>query len=247
MLRRARTWLRSLLRQRGNDPVAYFHAPHYLRHNARRLEHLASLGLTVAGKTVLEVGAGIGDHTHYYLDRSCRVTITEARPDNLRYLRERYPEQDVRSLDLEQPAPLAGAPFDIVHCYGVLYHLRNPAKTLEFLSASCREMLLLETCVSFGSNQEIHPVTEDKTDHTQSCSGVGCRPTRAWVFAQLQAHLAHVYVPTTQPNDAEFPLDWTAPERHPASLSRAVFIAARAPLANAMLSPALLERQSRHP
>ena len=47
----------------------FFH-PQYVRHNARRLEHLASLRIPVVRMTVLEVGAGIGDHSHYYMDRN---------------------------------------------------------------------------------------------------------------------------------------------------------------------------------
>lgn len=41
----------------------HFHSIFYLRHNARRQEHLATLGLDLGNKSVLEVGAGIGDHT----------------------------------------------------------------------------------------------------------------------------------------------------------------------------------------
>jgi len=54
----------------GPDPAAMevalndFHSVGYLRHNARRLEHLNSLGLDISGRSVLELGAGIGDHTH---------------------------------------------------------------------------------------------------------------------------------------------------------------------------------------
>lgn len=54
---------------RGSLPSLYFHSYDYLRHNARRLEHLASLGLPITGRSVLEVGAGIGDHSHFYIDR----------------------------------------------------------------------------------------------------------------------------------------------------------------------------------
>ena len=53
----------------------------YLRMNARRLEHLASLGLPIAGREVLEVGAGIGDLTSFFLDRGCSVTAIEPRPE----------------------------------------------------------------------------------------------------------------------------------------------------------------------
>ncbi len=48
------------------DPLASFATDDYRRHNSRRLEHLATLGLDLAGRKVLEVGAGIGDHTSFF-------------------------------------------------------------------------------------------------------------------------------------------------------------------------------------
>ena len=135
---------------RASNLAGTFHSPHYLRHNARRLEHLASLRIPVSGMSVLEVGAGIGDHSHYYIDRGCSITITEARPENLKYLRRRYSHDKVQFLDMERPSQIDGSPFDIVHCYGLLYHLKNPEKALTFLGRSTKRMLFLETCVSFG-------------------------------------------------------------------------------------------------
>src|SRR5262249_51294506 len=76
---------------RTNAAVFNFRSDGYLRHNARRLEHLASLQIPVAGLSVLEIGAGIGDHSHYYIDRDCVITITEARSENLEWLKKRYP------------------------------------------------------------------------------------------------------------------------------------------------------------
>ena len=61
-------------------PEGAFLSMHYLRHNARRLEHLAGLGLPLHGRSVVEFGAGVGDHTAFYLDRDCAVTATDARP-----------------------------------------------------------------------------------------------------------------------------------------------------------------------
>src|SRR5580704_12589348 len=51
----------------------HFGSPWYQRHNQRRQEHLASLQLDLVSKSVLEVGAGVGDHTFYFLDRDCTV------------------------------------------------------------------------------------------------------------------------------------------------------------------------------
>ncbi len=231
---------------RAPDPVDAFHANHYLRHNARRLEHLASLRLRVAGMSVLEVGAGIGDHSHYYIDRGCKITITEAREENLLYLRNRYPDCIVQSLNMDSPSRVEGSPFDVVHCYGLLYHLSKPREALAFLSQNTRRMLLLETCVSFGDKEEINLKGENQSCPTQAHSGTGCRPTRPWIFKELQGLFEFVYVPTTQPCHEEFPLDWTAPEKHHARLQRAIFIASRERLENDTLKTSLILRQTRH-
>jgi hypothetical protein len=231
------------LRKKPGRPEV-FHSDHYLRHNARRLEHLASLSIPVAGMTVLEVGAGIGDHSHYYLDRGCTVAITEAREENLAILRLRYPKQNITSLDLEHTATVPAA--EVVHCYGLLYHLNNPDAALQFMSDHCTKYLFLETCVSFGMEKEIHLATEDGANPTQALSGMGCRPTRPWLFERLQARFEYVYCPKTQPNHEEFPLDWTAPEKHRVPLQRSVFIASRVTIDNGVLSPSLLDFQVRH-
>jgi hypothetical protein len=232
---------------RASNPVVYFHSNHYLRHNARRLEHLGSLQIPVSGMSVLEVGAGIGDHSHYYLDRGCRMTITEARPENVRYLRKRYPACRIQALDMEHPTPVEGGPFDVLHCYGLLYHLNDPGRALEFLGQSTRKLLFLETCVSFGDVVEaVNPTKEPRYSPTQAYSGMGCRPTRAWLFHRLETLFKHVYVPKAQPWHEEFPVDWTAPEKHKAPLQRAIFIGSKEPLENCQLVPSLIAHQERH-
>ncbi len=228
------------------SPAQIFHSDHYLRHNARRLEHLTSLRIPVAGLSVLEVGAGIGDHSHYFIDRGCNITITEARSENIDYLKQRYPDQKVQFLDMEALQPVQGAPFDVVHCYGLLYHLSNPQEALAFLSENASKLLLLETCVSFDVGSAINLTDEDQVNPSQAYSSKGCRPTRAWLFAQLKQHFDHVYIPKTQPWHEEFPLDWTAPEQHRAPLQRAIFIASREALDNRVLVPTLINQHRRH-
>ncbi len=231
---------------RGGNPVRTFHSDNYLRHNARRLEHLASLGIPVSNTSVLEVGAGIGDHSHYYLDRGCHVTITEAREENLTHLRSRYPECTVLQLDMDAPVAVAGAPFDVVHCYGLLYHLGKPAEALAFLAQQTSGLLFLETCVSFGDELAVHLTGEPKANPTQAYSGMGCRPTRSWVHKELSSHFEHVYLPLTQQCHSEFPIDWSAPKQHQALLQRAIFIASRQPIDNPLLTTELVTQQKRH-
>ena len=87
----------------------------YQRHNQRRLEHLASLGLNIGGLTVLEVGAGIGDHTSFFIDRGCKVVSSDARQENIKILRSRYPDIRVLRLDLDNPPRTLSEVFDIVY------------------------------------------------------------------------------------------------------------------------------------
>lgn len=233
-------------------PLDEFHSAPYLRHNQRRLEHLASLRLPLSGQRVLEVGAGVGDHTSFFLDRGCTVLCTEGRKENLALLRSRFrddPRVTVQLLDLEvsglpeaRPAPLG--PVDIVYCYGVLYHLSDPAAALSYLARCTGRLLLLETSVSYGDGDAVNQVREDAALVSQAVSGQGCRPTRGFVLSRLRAAFPHVYTPLTQPCHEEFPLDWGAAPQ--AGLARAVFIASRAPLAdNPLLTEELPQQQRR--
>lgn len=224
----------------------YFINDEYQRHNRRRQEHLASLALPLANKTVLEVGAGIGDHTSFFLDRQCRVTVTDARAENLDYVKARFPSVESRAIDLERELPSDLLPHDIVYAYGVIYHLSEPGHALARIANLATELLLIETCVSFGVHEAVNPIFEDAVDPTQAAHGIGCRPTRPWLFNTLKRLLPHVYIPLTQPWHEEFPTDWLGePPVNEAGLHRSVFVASRQPLNNPLLADELIDRQFR--
>lgn len=229
----------------ARDPVTEFNSWEYIRHNQRRQEHLASLGLDISGKSVLEVGAGIGDHTTFFLDRGCKVVTTEGRPENLEVLRRRFPNLEVHLLDMEKPALEFGRKFDIVYCYGLLYHLKDPVPAIAYMARQCGGMLLLETCVSYGNEPLINPIDEPAEYASQAVSGKACRPTRPWVHAELKKHFKHVYMPLTQPNHEEFPIDWTR-NSNAAPLTRAIFIGTDSLITNPLLVEEIPMQQRRH-
>jgi SAM-dependent methyltransferase len=207
--------------------VQEFRTERYVALNHRRLEFLASLFLPIAGRSVLEVGAGIGDHTSFFLDRNCTVTSTDARAENVELIRRRFPTVATEVLDIEAADFTSASEFDIVYAFGILYHLRDPATGLAHMARSCRSLLLVETCVSYGWETLLHSCPEDVANATQAVTGLGCRPTRPWVHAEMRKHFAHVYAPRSQPWHEEFPLDWTQPPADPQLLTRAIFIGSR--------------------
>lgn len=221
---------------RSDRMESQFLRAQYQLHNIARLSHLDSLGLDLREKKVLELGAGIGDHTLYYLYKGCQVVPLEGRQELCDVIKSRLDIDAVKinfETDLEQLSSFRS--FDIVHCYGLLYHLSNPG---EFLAAVCKtgKLFLLETCVSTDDSPDpISIVTENHTDSTQAISGQGCRPTRKWLFDELKKYYQHVYCPITQPKHPEFPLDLRA-NIGGDQLTRAVLVASMQALDNIKLN-----------
>src|ERR1700733_6970757 len=92
----------------GAPGMDYFYSEHYQTHNRARLSHLASLGLPLAGRQVLEVGCGPGDHTGFYLERGCAVFSVDARQECIEAVQARYPQVDTAQVDLNRPDALRG-------------------------------------------------------------------------------------------------------------------------------------------
>lgn len=231
------------------DPYAVFRSDYHVRINNRRLEHLASLNLDLFGKSVLEVGAGVGDLTSFFLDRDCMVTSSDSRQEHLDIMHGRFPEIEVIELNLDTPSNiLDGKKFDIIFCYGLLYHLKFPTEAIEYLSKHS-DMILIESAVSFGHESAVNLKDEVQQIVSQSSSGVGCRPTRLWFMEELKKYYQYAYIPTTQPSHELYPLNWKEfdgpmlieGKRFP----RAVFIASNKQIKNEMLVDEVILEQGR--
>ena len=222
----------------------FFSRP-YQVHNRARLAHLESLCLPLANRRVLELGSGPGDHTGFYVERGCAVVSVDARQECLDVLKQRYPGVNAELCDLNDPAALRplGA-FEVIHCYGILYHLEEPSQLIRYMGEACSGLAVVETCVNADRAQSADIVDETIGDFTQSSTGRGSRPTREWVFEALGRCFPFVYQTQTQPNHPEFPVDWKDLTYAP-PLIRAVFVASKQPLDLPSLSPKLLDVQHR--
>jgi len=215
--------------------------------NRARQDHLASLGMDLAHKSVLEVGAGVGRHTAFFEKLGCTVVSTDARPENVEEDLRRYPRRNgrVEVADLNDPGSHKkfGA-FDIVYCYGTLYHLNDPELCIRDLSENCKELFLLETCVNPEDNGQINNVTENQETKKQSFSGVRCRPARDWIMHELSNYYPFVYCSKSQPDYSEFPLIWPVSPSYISPNYRSIFVASRYLLTQGTLSQNLLSIQN---
>lgn len=196
-----------------------FDHPWYLAHNAVRQHHLQSLRLPFHGKTVLELGAGIGYHTKFLeLSLGAIVTSTDARQSNLDSHISPHSSR-VQLLDVENP-PSMVEQHDIVHAYGLLYHLTNPDKALRHMSAWCRDFLVLETVVN--PSRSITNI-EDASNPTHGVRSVATLLTRPQLLTLLHALFPFVYVAPNHSCGQPFGMgiDWIDPRNE----VRNVFVA----------------------
>lgn len=215
-----------------NKGFEVFDVPEALDINRARQDHLASLGLDLAHKTVLEVGSGVGKHTGFFEKLGCTVLSTDARPENVAEHLQRYPHRKDRVEVADLNIPGSHKKFgqsDIVYCYGTLYHLGDPTLCVRELSENCRELFLLETCANSYDNNSVNCVPEESRWKNQSFDGAGCRPARDWIISELKKYYPYVYCTRYQPAHADFPLHWPA-DTALLTNTRAVFVASRIPL-----------------
>ena len=206
--------------------------PQALAINQARQEHLASLDLDIKYHTVLEVGAGIGLHTEFFLDRGCDVMITDGAAANVEEIQRRWPGNRSQVLDVELDPDLRHlGHFDIVYCYGLLYHVGDPESVLRRLSEISDRILLELICNTDTAESLI--IKRDPNSLNQSTTGGACRPSREWILARLREFWGHGYITATQPDNPEFPEDWSLPTT---GNTRAVFVGSRHEIDN----PALL-------
>ncbi len=230
---------------KSSEVAPGFSSARYQRINEARLSHLASLPIEIERRSVLELGAGPGDLTGFFVDRRCPTTSVDARPENIRELTTRHPSVEGLVIDLDAPLEALGRQYDVAFIYGVLYHLGNPGELLRWAAEHCRQYALISTCVSPGEGEELNPVAENAANGTQSASGKGSRPTRRWVLAELSRHFAHSGICRTQPDHFEFPTDWdAAPTRESQEahgLCRAIFIGSHLPFDERVFSREILQ------
>ena len=196
-------------------------------HNAARLEHLASLNLPLEGKRVLDLGCGPGDLAQFFVSRGCDVVCIDARQENIDKLRRQYPGLEAHVADVETAELDEFGTFDVVFCYGLLYHLENPIAALRKMRRVCTSLLLLETIICDHPLPVVRLVPEPALV-TQSLHKLGSRPSPSYVLQALRhVGFPFVYVPDRLPMHPDFRferqnnLDWHRDNK----LLRGIFIA----------------------
>jgi FkbM family methyltransferase len=204
-----------------------------VRINRARIQMIGAVGLPLAGARVLDVGCGVGRFADYYASQGCDVVAVDARPENIAELHRRYPSVraivgDAEVFDFETLGQ-----FDVVHCFGLLYHLENPLAALRNLSRVCTRVLLLETMI-VDSKRPMLLLADETKAASQALGGIGCRPSPSFVAMSLnRIGFPRVYGLQPDGEHEDFDFEWRDDNEHTRDGHplRCVFVASRRPLA----------------
>lgn len=221
------------------DGRPLFDEPYYEYITRARLEHLESLQLPFAGRRVVDVGAGVGRLSEWLAQQDAEVLCLDGREENIAALRHNYPDRATGVVDVETDALLEHGKFDVVFCYGLLYHLADPFGFIKRMAAICADFAVIETCVTDARAPLLNLISE-YDDETMGLRAAATRPSPSYVATCLQlSGFPHVYSPTTVPDhpDFQFRSDDTGDWYRDGNALRAIFVASRAPLDRPLLRP----------
>ena len=170
------------------------------------------------------------------------MVSTEAREENLAALRMRHPEADTRRADVEEGLDRLGR-FDVVFCYGLLYHLENPILGLRNMASVCDHLLLIETMVC-DSDLPVLRLDDESTAVNQALRGIAHRPSPSYLALALnRIGFDHVYAASEPPDhpDYRFARVGDLATSRDGALLRGVFVASRTALHSPALTALLTE------
>src|SRR5260370_25558098 len=145
----------------GSTPLSsprVFDQAHYdslnVARGAKVSEILSELKDKLGLQTAIDVGCGFGYFSALLGSLGLAVSGVEGRRENAEEAARRTPGVVFHTLNAEDPALASLGRFDLVFCFGLLYHLENPFLAVRHLHAITEKILLVE-CVVFPGSEPI--------------------------------------------------------------------------------------------
>lgn len=178
------------------SPIEIFNNIEYQEADRVRFDNFNDLKIDFNDKTILELGSGIGNHTDFILTKNPKKIVSiEGQLCNFEILQNKFKKnKKVETIhhDLELPYPNFSDVFDWVYNYGLLYHLKNPFESIDYLKDLPHRNMVLETCIDLcgGENN-----LEEGNTPSQALNRIGSRPNKYMLFDKLKMIYSNVYYP----------------------------------------------------
>jgi FkbM family methyltransferase len=155
-------------------------------------------------KTALDAGAGVGFFSQTLHDCGLLVSGFDGREENVAEARRRYPGIPFALGDLQGRSILDLGKFDLVLCFGMLYHLENPLMAIRHLRGLARKCLLLESMCVPDDRPALLLGQAPREDH-QSSTDIAYYPSETSLVKMLyRAGFPYVYRVLPLPDHDDF-------------------------------------------
>jgi SAM-dependent methyltransferase len=146
---------------------------------------LRELRRTVRIESALDVGCGLGDFSGFLSQFGiARVVGIDGREDNLIEARKRHVGPSFQLGDAEELPVQALGSFDLVLCFGLLYHLENPMRVIRKLQALTKNVLIVESMCVPGERPKLELLDECEA-HNQSLNRLAFYPSEPCLIKML--------------------------------------------------------------
>jgi FkbM family methyltransferase len=155
-------------------------------------------------RTALDAGCGVGFFAQTLTELGLETRGFDGRLENVVEARKRFPKIAFDHGDIESAEIAALGTFDLVLCFGLLYHLESPMRAIRHLHALTGKGLLIESmCVPEDDTRMI--LREEPSQIDQSLTDMAFYPSEPCLVKMLyRAGFAHVYRVRRMPEHDDF-------------------------------------------
>ena len=147
-------------------------------------EFLEAVRKQIDLSSAVDVGCGVGDFSKFLSGMGIKVVAVDGRQENVTEGKRRHPEITFLTANAED-LPLAEmSTFDLVFCFGLLYHLENPFRAIRQLHALTNKILLIETMFVPGSEPTMSLLDEGISEN-QGLNYVAFYPSESCLVKML--------------------------------------------------------------
>lgn len=145
---------------------------------------LADVKQPLGLRTSVDVGCGLGHFSGLLQSLGFEVTGVDGRQQNVEEAQRRNPGIRFLQFDAEDAALRSLGKFDLVFCFGLLYHLENPLLAIRHLQAMTRSLLLVEGVIFPGDEPTMGLVDEGPSED-QGLNHIAFYPTETCLQKML--------------------------------------------------------------
>ena len=211
-----------------------FDQSHYDALNAARGEVVARLLPDLKQKrnlkTALDLGCGLGHYAKILHEYGFDVLAVDGRAENIEEARRRFPHLKFQVADAEDPALARLGKFDLVFCFGLLYHLENPLRVVRSIAELTSQITLIEGIV-YPSPEPAMVLMDENTGADQGLNYMAFYPSEPCVVKMFRrTGLVHCYNPERMPSHPEYQQGANGFRR------RTILVAAKQPIKSPLLT-----------